>query len=149
IPCLRHYAITDAQWLDLAALHKKLTDAPDNKRTTAERFIAAVQTLEPHVSQLFRAELIEPKLPTGPQDPLTREPMGLPESHTEKALMKTNFPEWYEFLEKRQKSPVSQLLEIRDAQVRYEMKKSFYSNFNPAENPFTTGDHAAQTNLFK
>jgi hypothetical protein len=52
MPRLRHYHLNEAYWLFLAGLHKRIADSdPDKTKTIDERFVAAVQRLEPFVKK--------------------------------------------------------------------------------------------------
>jgi hypothetical protein len=149
IPRLRHHAFDDAYWTFLAALNHRIpTATSDSTRTLPERFSDALQGCEAHVPRLFRRELVEPRPPTPVKD-LMGEVLTLPTNQTERGAMSKAFPEWFNFLVEREKSPVSQLIKFKDQQVRLQQERAFFESYRPEENPWITNDHSKQDEIAK
>src|SRR5262249_42590891 len=118
--------------------------------TIEERFTASVRRLAPHVPRLFRDELKEPALPVPPRDPISNEIIFLDkDNQSERARMRKSFPEWFDYCERREKSPLSVKIDFDEQKARYEIKKSFFESYDHNTNPFVTGNHGLQAAMAK
>jgi hypothetical protein len=146
VPRLKTGVLDDHQTQVCADLNKAISIAPtDETWTLGERYIQAMQAVEPYVDDLFRPEAIAPKVPVGPKDPLTKEPLTeLPTSQTERALLATRYPDWLKFMEKYEKNKTALSIEMAEEQAAYENRRDFQAalasgKFDGDGNPFMNG----------
>jgi hypothetical protein len=147
---LRHHALTPSHLFCIAVMQKAIADAPvDEKRTLPERLTDMVRIFGAYTPKLFREEREAPTLPTPPRDLITNEIIKLPDSMTERALMKTNYSDWYDYCVAMEKSPITTMLKFNEKKARYEQEKAFYANYRHDTNPWVTGDHEKQNAIAK
>jgi len=146
---LRSYAFSPQHWIAVAALNRAAAIHSDDTTTLVERFKNALAAMEAHTPHLYRPVLEEPRLPTPLKDPLTGEIVRLPASQTERAKLAKYRPDYYDYLVKLEKSPISALMEHDEARAKWMQRKTFYSNYDHSTNPFTgnSPEHHARQNL--
>jgi hypothetical protein len=150
VPRLRHHMLTPEQKLELASLHESVSrQHNDPAASIPEHFVSVVCQLEEYVPGLFSPPIEEPKLPRPIKDPLTGDLLRMPSNMTERAKLKKHYPDWYDYLEKLEKSPVSLAIEQAEKRAEYEARKNFYATYTPSTNPFITGNHIAQARVVK